>query len=91
MRVIVRVYGPISSIVGKRYEVEVQDGATVGAVLNRISGKANQSRGFLGDFKIGSHDLAIIVNGKNIDVLEGTNSKLIDGDEVVIVQPTPGG
>jgi MoaD family protein len=91
MRIIIRVYGPISSIIGKRHEVEEQDGTTVGAVLNRISEKTGQSKGFLGDFRIGGHDLAIIVNGKNIDVLERTKSRLSDGDEVVIVQPTSGG
>jgi len=91
MRVIVRVYGPISSIIGKRYEVEEQDGVTVDAVLNQISEKTGQRRGFLGDFRIGSHDLAIVVNGKNIDILDGTKSRLSDGDEIVVVQPTSGG
>jgi MoaD family protein len=91
MRVTIRVYGPISAIIGKRHEVEEQDGATVGAVLKRISEKTGQSRGFLGDFRIGSHDLAIIINGKNIEVLEGTKSRLNDGDEVTVVQPTSGG
>ena len=91
MRIIVRVYGPISSTIGKRHEVEVRNGAIVGSVLRIISEKTGQNRGFLGDFRIGSHDLAIIVNGKNIDILEGTKSKLDDGDEVVIVQATSGG
>ncbi len=91
MRVIVRVYGPISSIIGKRYAVEEQDGVTVDTVLNQISEKTGQRRGFLGDFRIGSHDLAIIVNGKNIDILDGTKSRLSDGDEIVVVQPTSGG
>jgi molybdopterin converting factor small subunit len=33
----------------------------------------------------------VLVNGKSIDLLDGTATLLRDGDEVVIMQPTAGG
>jgi molybdopterin converting factor small subunit len=40
---------------------------------------------------VGGKDLAMLVNGKNIDMLDGPGTKLKDGDEVVVMQPTAGG
>ena len=91
MNITVRVFGDISSIIGKRHEVELPLGATVSAVASKIGKKSGQRQGYLGEFQVGGKDLAILVNGKNIDMIDGPRTKLKDGDEVVILQPTAGG
>jgi MoaD family protein len=91
MKIIVRVFGEISAIIGKRHEVELPAGATVGNLTNKIREQTNQRQGYIGEFRIGSKDLAIILNGKSIDILNGLVTLLKDGDEVVIMQPTAGG
>ena len=40
---------------------------------------------------MGGADLAIIVNGKNIELLEGVETKLRDDDDVVIMPFVVGG
>jgi molybdopterin converting factor small subunit len=50
-----------------------------------------QPHDYLGEFRIGSRDLSVLVNGRSIEVLNGTSTILKDGDEVVIMQPTAGG
>ncbi|MDH5201545.1 MAG: MoaD/ThiS family protein [Candidatus Bathyarchaeota archaeon] len=40
---------------------------------------------------MGGGDLAILVNGRNIELLGGVETPLRDGDEVVILVPTSGG
>lgn len=91
MKIIVRVFGEISSIIGKRLEVELPYGATVGNLTNKIGEQTNQRQGYLGEFRIGGKDLAVILNGRSIDLLNGIATILKDGDEVVIMQPTAGG
>jgi len=91
MKVTVRVFGDISAVIGRRHEVELSDGATITTITTKIGEKTGQRQGYLGDFHVGGNDLAILLNGKNIDIIDGTKTKLKDGDEVVIMQPTAGG
>lgn len=91
MKVTVRVFGDISAIIGRRHEVELAEGATITTIAAKIGEKTGQHQGYLGEFRVGGKDLAILVNGKNIDMMDGTKTKLRDGDEVVVMQPTVGG
>ena len=91
MKVTVRVFGDISAIIGRRHEVELNEGATITTITAIIAEKTGQHQGYLGEFRVGGKDLAILVNGKSIDMIDGTQTKLRDGDEVVVMQPTAGG
>jgi len=91
MKITVRVFGDVSQIIGKRHEVEAPYGSTVSTVANKVGEKSGQRMGYLGEFSVGGKDLAILINGKNIDMLNGPATKLKDGDEVVVMQPTAGG
>jgi MoaD family protein len=91
MKIIVRVFGDISQIIGKRHEVDIPEGSIVSTVTNRVGEKSGQRMGYLGEFQVGGKDLAILVNGKNIDMIDGPATKLKDGDEIVVMQPTAGG
>jgi len=91
MKVTVRVFGDVSAVIGRRHEVELPDGATITTIAAKVGEKTGQRQGYLGDFRVDGKDLAILVNGKNIDMIDGVKTKLKDGDEVVVMQPTAGG
>lgn len=91
MKITVRVFGDVSQIIGKRHEVEVPEGSTVSTVTNKVGEKSGQRIGYLGEFQVGGKDLAVLVNGKNIDMINGPSTRLMDGDEIVVMQPTAGG
>jgi len=92
MKVNVRIFGNLVAVLGGKQFVELDEGATVGTLSNRLAESAGLRRqGYLGNYKVGGDDLAILVNGRNIHLLDGVETVLKDGDEVVILPPTAGG
>lgn len=92
MRVSVRVFGDLVATIGRKHTIELDQGATVATLANRIAEKAGLRRGgYLGNHEVGGEDLAILVNGRNIRLMKGVETLLYDGDEVVILPPTAGG
>lgn len=92
MNVSVRIFGDLVPVLGRRHNLELEDGATLGIFASHIANKVGLKRkGYLGKYRVSGGDLAILVNGKNIDLLEGPNTPLQDGDEIVILPPAPGG
>jgi len=92
MKVTVRVFGEPSQVLGSRHSLELDEKSTVMTLANRLAEKVGLKRyGYLGRFKVGGGDLAILVNGKNVELLGGVETPLRDGDEVVILVPTSGG
>ncbi len=92
MKVKVRLFGDVSETVGRKHIVELPENTSVIRLTNKLQREAGNSRGgHLGDFKVGGADLAIIINGKNIELLEGVQTKLHDDDDVVIMPFVVGG
>ena len=92
MKVKVRVFGDVSESVGKKHTVDLPENTSVIRLTNKLQREAGNSRGgHLGEFKVGGADLAIIINGKNIELLEGVKTKLRDDDDVVIMPFVVGG
>jgi len=92
MKIKVRLFGDVVEMVGSKHIVELDENSTILSLTNQIQRKTGHSRGgYLGDFKVGGPDLAIIVNGKNIQLLEGVKTKLNDEDDVVIMPFIVGG
>ncbi len=92
MKVTVRVFADLVPVIGRKHSLELDDDATVGTLTSKITRKAGQKRrGYLGNYRIIGGDLAILVNGRNIDLLEGLKTPLSDGDEVVFMPPAAGG
>jgi MoaD family protein len=92
MKVIVRIFGDLTPIFGHKHAVELDERSTVGILANRIAEKYGATRqGYLGKYKVGGNDLAVLVNGRNIHLLEGSDTILHDSDEVVILPPAAGG
>ena len=92
MKITVRVFGEPAQILGNRHTLELGEGATVVTLANRLTEEAGLKRyGYIGEYKVGGGDLAILVNGRNVELLDGLKTALRDGDEVVILVPTSGG
>lgn len=92
MKITVRVFGEPAQIIGNRHTIELGEGATVVTLANRLTEEAGLKRhGYIGEYKVGGGDLAILVNGRNVELMDGLKTALVDGDEVVILVPTSGG
>lgn len=92
MKIRVRVYGDVAEKVGKRHELDIEENTTVLSLTNKIQERSGGNRaGYLGDFKVGGADLAIMINGKNIALLDGLETKLSSNDDVVIMPFIAGG
>jgi MoaD family protein len=92
MKINVRIFGDLTTILGHRHVVELDEGSTISILANRIAEKHGTTRqGYLGRYKVGGSDLAVLVNGRNIHLLDGSDTVLHDGDEVVILPPAAGG
>jgi MoaD family protein len=92
MKVKVRLFGDVSESVGSKHTVEITEDTTILSVTNIIQKKAGLTRGgYIGEFKVGGQEVAIMVNGKNIALLDGVRTKLSDGDDVVVMPFVVGG
>ena len=92
MKVTVRVFGELTQLLGRRHTLELDEGVTVGTLTSRMADEAGLKRqGYLGSYKVGGSELAILVNGRNIDLLDGVRTALQDGDDVVLLPPSAGG
>ena len=91
MPIKVQIYGQISYIYGKERSIEFKEGLTVLQLINILQKTVGASQRTLGEFKINSPDLGIIVNGKNIAFLDGLQTELNDSDVVIITPFVDGG
>jgi len=92
MQVKVPLFGDVAEMVGSKHTVELDEGSSVLSLTNYIQRDSGRTRGgYLGEFKVGGPDLGIMVNGKNIDLLDGVETKLCDEDDVVIMPFVVGG
>ena len=92
MKVKVRLFGDVSETIGSKHTVELDENSTIVSLTNQIQRETGYTRsGYLGGFKVGGPDLAIMVNGKNIQLLDGVDTKLCEEDDVVIMPFVVGG
>jgi molybdopterin converting factor small subunit len=91
MQVNVKVFGEIASTIGAEHTLEVSENTSILSLTNTIADNAGQRRGYMGEFRVGSDELAILINGKNIITLNGLDSTLKHGDLVVIMPSIFGG
>lgn len=92
MKVTIRVFGELATVIGKKHVLNVTEGSNVLAVTNSIQEMAGQKKlGYLGKYKVDGADISIIVNGKNVALLDGVDTVLSDGDDVVIMPYVSGG
>jgi molybdopterin converting factor small subunit len=103
MNIQVRLFGEVAKEVGIKpvapygvvsstFELELEDDSSMLALIQKLQKNSGSScGGYLGRFKVSGADLTIMVNGKNIALLDGVNTKLNDNDYVVIMPFAVGG
>jgi molybdopterin converting factor small subunit len=87
LKVIVRAFGPVMEIIGRKREMELPADSTLGDLASRLEEEARIRVGRAQ--KIVGSDLTILVNGMNIEALKDRGLK--DGDHVDILSPFVGG
>lgn len=94
MKFEVKFFTSLREITGKKTdEIQLQSGITVEELLTMLSEKYGKNfRQYVYDKKGKVKGfLSFLVNGKNINVLEGFGTKLKQGDVVAILPPVGGG
>jgi MoaD family protein len=90
----IKFVGALRHISGrKQFTLDIQSGATIRTLVDSISEqipmlKPTFCEGELNDARSNS---LILVNGREISVLEGYETKLCEGDEIVFVPVVHGG
>jgi len=88
----VRVFGSLMPIVGELLTIELEEGAKIGLLKRMIFERADlralrEREELVGE---GGRPL-ILLNGRNIETLEGDETELRDGDLVILISPFAGG
>ena len=80
MRVRVLIFGELSHHLGRSLSLKLEE-ATVRSIISLLSeGAGRNMEGFM-----------VLVNGRNIGLLRGLETELMDGDLVVLLPPLSGG
>ena len=90
MKVEVKFFTSLREITGKKVDqVQLQSTTTVGKLLEGLSEKyGKEFKEYLYNKKGKVHGfLSFLVNGKNINVLQGFDTKLKEGDIIAILPP----
>ena len=88
MKVSVRIFGDLRKVLGHRREVILAAGSTVSDLLERLD-SGERSVGLLEKFK--SSAVYILLDGLNVELLDGVDTALKDGGVVSILPPAGGG
>jgi molybdopterin synthase sulfur carrier subunit len=94
MKVKVKFFTSLREITGKKVdEIHLQNAITVEELLTLLSEKYGKKfREYIYNKKEKVQDfLSFLVNGKNINVLQGFDTELKQGDTVAILPPVGGG
>ena len=94
MKVEVKFFTSLREITGKKSdEIQLQNVITVEELLTLLSEKYGEKfREYIYNKKGKVQDfLSFLVNGKNINVLQGFDTELKQGDTIAIIPPVGGG
>lgn len=92
MKVHIRAFANFRDIIGKDLDIEIEQGSTVGDILNSLIATHQNLRTAIFDESGGIREYVIVMkNRKNIESLNGLGTVLGEGDEVAILPPVAGG
>jgi len=90
MQIKVVTFGELTDILGKEQIISLEKPADISVLLSVLEKKTGSKKGRLGEFRV-AHDLAILLNGKSIHLLQGSQTALTEGDVVYLLLPFAGG
>lgn len=96
MRITVKAFANLRSILGGSHKIllELREGSSLKDLINTLSEKYGKlfKESILQPEKDEIHPyIKILLNGRDVEFLNGLLTKLNDGDEVVIIPPAGGG
>ena len=94
MTLTIKFIGAFRSLSGKKQlTLNFQDGTSIKTIVDSISQEIPQLKHTFCDQELNDakSNSLILVNGREISVLEGYETKLSDGDEIVFVPVVHGG
>jgi molybdopterin synthase sulfur carrier subunit len=91
MRVSVKSFATFRNILGKERLVEIAEGEDMADLLNALCNSFGELRDLLFDNSELKDDVNILINGRNIQALNGIQTKLADGDELALFPAAIGG
>jgi molybdopterin synthase sulfur carrier subunit len=88
----VRSFASFRDILGKELSVELKEGSTVKNLLDDLISTRQRLKSAVFDESGKVKEYVILMkNRKNIESLDGLDTKLAEGDEVAILPPVAGG
>jgi len=94
MPLTLKFIGAMRQISGKtQLTVNYQEGNTLKDLVTRLTGEMPQIQKIFSDHQFGgsASNSLVLVNGREISVLNGLDTKLNDGDEIVFIPVVHGG
>jgi molybdopterin synthase sulfur carrier subunit len=94
MKVEAKFFTTLREITGKKIEtIQLQNSITIDELITLLAEKYGKKfREYVYNKKGKVHDfLSFLVNGKNINVLQGFDTELKEGDIIAILPPVGGG
>ena len=83
-------FGELTEILEKELLVDLVEGSDLYTLLLVLGEKSRSEQGYLGRYSI-KDEIAILLNGRSIYLLEDMKTRLRDGDIVHLLLPFAGG
>jgi molybdopterin converting factor small subunit len=87
LKIMVRAFGPIMDLIGRKREMDLPPGSTLDDLANMLEKNAGTKDGKA--LRILGSNLTVLVNGVNAEVVKSRVLK--DGDNVDVLSPFVGG
>jgi len=95
MRIKVRAFGDLIPLLGDEIVIELGENARINDLMSKISEKISgfkEKIKYLSSYQgVTDFGFVILLNGSNINLLEGDKTRLKDGDVVALMPPVAGG
>ncbi len=86
-----RVFGGLIPRLGDVLTLELEEGAKIGALRGILLGRVERNLLKWGEELGEGGPLVVLLNGRNVETLEGNETELRDGDVVYLIPPFAGG
>ena len=90
MRVRVVAFGELAQILGKELLFNLPEGSDLSALLSLLTEMSGSEREYIGRYRV-AEEVAILLNGRSIHLLEGMRTRIRDGDTAYLLLPFAGG
>ncbi len=92
IRVVVDVIGHLRDVVGTKQLEVVLDVPSIAGLIDRLSeDHGEEFKNLVVDVESGDFRVCVLVNGKDADFLEKSNTKLRNGDKIAMIPLAAGG